>query len=329
MHPDLPDPGQVQRREDAGAGRPREPAGARAGGGVEGPRRPGQRRWSRASSTSATPTRPRPGTPCTRRAARVYVLAAHAVENAKLLLASGLGGGNGLVGKGLIDHPSLYAWGLSPVPVGAYRGPLSTAGIEDLRGGAFRARHAAFRFDIGNDGWRATTGAPDTQRRGRRRRAGTVRDRAARAPGRDAARARSASPSPSSNSATAPTRSASIPATVDQLGNPRPVISYHIDDYTRGGHGSGHRRLPRRCSAQAGITGLHRPGGGRPGSRPSAATGTVFHYHGMGHFAGTHVMGRQRRRTPWSTPTSARGSTATSTWSAPAASRRWAPRTRR
>jgi choline dehydrogenase-like flavoprotein len=42
--------------------------------------------------------------------ARAYVLAAHAVENAKLMLASGLGGTNG-IGKGLMDHPALYAWG--------------------------------------------------------------------------------------------------------------------------------------------------------------------------------------------------------------------------
>ena len=91
---------------------------------------------------------------------RVYVLAAHAIENAKLMLASGLGGP--LVGRHLMDHPALYAWGLAGEAIGAFRGPLSTSGIEDLRGGAFRATHAAFRFDIGNDGWRATSGAPDT-----------------------------------------------------------------------------------------------------------------------------------------------------------------------
>jgi choline dehydrogenase-like flavoprotein len=87
----------------------------------------------------------------TRRTARArgYVLAAHAVENAKLLLASGLGGAGSHVGMSLMDHPALYAWGLSPVNVGAFRGPLSTAGIDDLRGGAFRASHAAFRFDGG------------------------------------------------------------------------------------------------------------------------------------------------------------------------------------
>ena len=49
------------------------------------------------------------------------------------MLASGLSGPKNLVGKTLMDHPALYAWGLAPEPVGSYRGPLSTAGIEDLR----------------------------------------------------------------------------------------------------------------------------------------------------------------------------------------------------
>lgn len=44
--------------------------------------------------------------------ARVYVLAAHTIENAKLLLASGIAGGG--VGRGLMDHPALYAWGWRP-----------------------------------------------------------------------------------------------------------------------------------------------------------------------------------------------------------------------
>jgi choline dehydrogenase-like flavoprotein len=40
---------------------------------------------------------------------QIYILAVHAVENAKLLLASGCGG---VVGQGLMDHPALYVWGL-------------------------------------------------------------------------------------------------------------------------------------------------------------------------------------------------------------------------
>jgi glucose dehydrogenase len=38
-------------------------------------------------------------------------------------------------------------------PVFPYRGPLITSGIGDLCDGAFRAKRAAFRVDIGNEGW--------------------------------------------------------------------------------------------------------------------------------------------------------------------------------
>jgi choline dehydrogenase-like flavoprotein len=219
---------------------------------------------------------------------RVYVLAAHAVENAKILLASGLGGGDSLIGKGLIDHPALYAWGLSPVPVGAYRGPLSTAGIEDLRGGAFRARHAAFRFDIGNDGWRAPTGAPDT----------TVVD-AVTTQGLYGTHLRGhlAATLPRHvrfSLAVEQLRSAANTVTIDPghldaLGNPRPVISYHIDDYTTAGMAAA-AVIARQVFQQAGITDCTDPESGT--WFPSVTRdGEVFPYHGMGHFAGTHVMG--------------------------------------
>ena len=49
---------------------------------------------------------------------RRYVIAAHAVENAKIMLASGLGGTRELVGCNLMDHPTLYAWGLAPKAIG-------------------------------------------------------------------------------------------------------------------------------------------------------------------------------------------------------------------
>jgi choline dehydrogenase-like flavoprotein len=220
---------------------------------------------------------------------RLYVLASHAVENAKILLASGLGGSSGLVGKGLIDHPALYAWGLAPASVGAYRGPLSTAGIEDLRGGAFRARHAAFRFDIGNDGWRAATGGPDS----------SVAE-AVTGEGLFGARLRE------HLSATLPRHvrfsiaveqirdNASAvtidPRYLDQLGNPRPVISYRVGDYTVAG----------MAAAEAVYQQVFRTAGIEDRTGTSAGTwfpsvsldGKVFHYHGMGHFGGTHVMGR-------------------------------------
>jgi choline dehydrogenase-like flavoprotein len=233
----------------------------------------------------------KPGSPGhTRHTARArgYVLAAHAVENAKLLLASGLGQANSPVGQGLMDHPALYAWGLARTPVGAYRGPLSTAGIDDLRGGPFRGDHAAFRFDIGNDGWRATTGAPDTSVA-----------RAVTAHGLFGANLRGHLEATLPRHVrfsvaveqlwSAANRVTIDPRYTDPLGNPRPVISYHLDDYTLAGMAAA-TGVYQRMFRRAGIEDHTDPASSN--WFPSAAyDGQVFHYHGMGHFAGTHVMG--------------------------------------
>jgi choline dehydrogenase-like flavoprotein len=222
--------------------------------------------------------------------ARAYVLAAHAVENAKLLLISGLSGPNDLVGRTLMDHPALYAWGLAPEPVGAYRGPLSTAGLEDLRAGSFRARHAAFRFDIGNDGWRAATGAPDTavaaavtqQLYGRK-----LRDQLASTLSRHVrfSLAVEQLPDPANRVTIDPSRP-------DPLGLPRPVINYRIDDYTKAGMAAA-TQVYKQVFQRAGITDCT---GAHDGSWfPTVAWGDdVFPYHGMGHFSGTHAMGASR-----------------------------------
>jgi choline dehydrogenase-like flavoprotein len=217
---------------------------------------------------------------------RSYVLAAHAVENAKLMLVSGLGAGSP-VGQGLMDHPALYAWGMSSVPVGAFRGPLSTAGIDDLRGGAFRSTHAAFRFDIGNDGWRATTGAPDSTvsaavnnerlfgRRLRDHLEGTL--------------TRQVRFSVAVEQLPSPDNTVTIdPRYVDPLGNPRPVINYHVDDYTLAGMAAA-TDVYQQVFSRAGIEdSTDADGNWFPSARYH---GRTFHYHGMGHFAGTHAMG--------------------------------------
>jgi choline dehydrogenase-like flavoprotein len=55
-----------------------------------------------------------------------------------------------------MDHPYYLGWALLPQtakPVFPYRGPLITSGIGDLCDGPFRAKRAAFRVDIGNEGW--------------------------------------------------------------------------------------------------------------------------------------------------------------------------------
>jgi choline dehydrogenase-like flavoprotein len=99
--------------------------------------------------------------------APVIVVAAHAIETVRLLLNSagpsapkGVANSSGQVGKNLMDHIVYLSWGLSPVPLYPFRGPRSTSGIESLRDGKFRSRHAAFRVDIGNEGWGWSAGAP-------------------------------------------------------------------------------------------------------------------------------------------------------------------------
>ena len=86
--------------------------------------------------------------------ATIYVLAGHAVENAKLLLASNVANKyNNEVGHNLMDHPFSYTWALAPQSMGSFRGPIQSSGIETLRDGAFRKDFAAFRTDVGNAGW--------------------------------------------------------------------------------------------------------------------------------------------------------------------------------
>ena len=100
--------------------------------------------------------------------ADVYVLAAHAIENARILLNTErvtgrrVANSSGLVGRHLMDHPVYLAWGLMPpeTPFYGYRGPQSTSGIETLRDGPFRRRRAAWRIEIGNGGWTWPIGDP-------------------------------------------------------------------------------------------------------------------------------------------------------------------------
>lgn len=91
---------------------------------------------------------------------RVYVGAANAIETAKLLLMStgeatpnGAANASDQVGRNLADHPTQLSIASSNEPYYPYRGPLSVAGIEQLREGDQRREQGAFRIEIGNDGW--------------------------------------------------------------------------------------------------------------------------------------------------------------------------------
>jgi choline dehydrogenase-like flavoprotein len=84
---------------------------------------------------------------------KVYILAASAIENAKLLLASNAANSSDQVGRNLMDHMCLLTWGLFPTPVFPFRGPGSTTNICSFRDGEFRSEHAAWICPIDNWGW--------------------------------------------------------------------------------------------------------------------------------------------------------------------------------
>jgi glucose dehydrogenase len=98
--------------------------------------------------------------------AKIYVIAANAIETPRPLLmsrnggrtAKGVANSSDMVGRNLMDHPYYVAWGLTPTPVYPYRGPLITSGIGDLCDGPFRNKRGAFRVDIGNEGWNFVIG---------------------------------------------------------------------------------------------------------------------------------------------------------------------------
>lgn len=99
--------------------------------------------------------------------ADIFVLAAHAIETPKLLLNSnskhtpnGVANTSGLVGKYLMDHNIQLSYALVKEPLYAFRGPLSTSGIENLKDAPTRTSMAAFRTELGNDGWAWPANAP-------------------------------------------------------------------------------------------------------------------------------------------------------------------------
>ena len=100
--------------------------------------------------------------------AKIYVIAAHAIETPKLMLMSDMGNGQTVanssdqMGRNLMDHPLYLSWSLMPEQIFGFRGPLTTSGIESLRDGPFRSDRAAWRCEIGNEGWNFAIGDPWT-----------------------------------------------------------------------------------------------------------------------------------------------------------------------
>lgn len=219
--------------------------------------------------------------------ARVFVLAANAIENARLMLASGLAGSSGLVGRHLMDHPYLLAWGLMPEVVGTMRGTICTSGISNLRRGAFRRKQAAFAVDIHNDGWGWATGSPNTNLinvvDNLNKFGAELRGELVQQISRQALLAFMIELLPEPGN-----RVTVDPAYTDALGNMRPVLSFDLPDYTMNAVAFA-RGLSRRIFQRIGAEDFTSYDPLDPGY--VSYNGEGFVLRGGNHLAGTHIMG--------------------------------------
>ena len=248
-----------------------------------------------------------------------YVIAAHAIETPKLLLNSigphspkGVANSSGQVGQALADHPVYLAWGLMPEgkPLFPFRGPLSTSGIEDMRDGPFRSERAAWRIEIGNEGWNWSANDPyaavcdfiDGTNEGganpgnkalsgvalvqqlnsvltRQFRLGFLIEQVEKEPDKALCRVESSK------------------HFTDGLGLPRPQIAYELSDYTKEGFKQARLAATHIITKLMGATELTDL---KPELKPGSQTvfehgGQNYAFYGAGHLMGTYRMGSDRR----------------------------------
>jgi len=228
----------------------------------------------------------------------LYIMAAHAIETPKLLLNSatnelpnGVSNSSDQMGRNLMDHPTQLSWALMPEPVWPYRGPLATSGVESLRDGDFRKEHSPFRMEIGNEGWNWAMNDPW----------GSVNSLVAG--GEFGAGLRSTlnglfirqfrfgslvEQMPLSTNRVVPSKQYT-----DNLGIPRPEISYDLDPYTRAGYAAA-RKVAAQLFAQMGATDF---------TSPNMGSTSLFFYedepyilNGAGHVMGTYRMGHDPKQ---------------------------------
>jgi choline dehydrogenase-like flavoprotein len=223
--------------------------------------------------------------------AKAYVLCAHAMETAKILLMSPwrdqmtVANSSDAVGRHLMDHNIKITTAVIDEPIYPFRGPKATSGIETLRDGPFRRHRGAFRVEIQNVSANWALNTPYSNLRdllnanliGRELSQQLAWD-VVRTVQLDAL----VEPEGQWDSTIRPSKTK-----FDELGVPRPEIHYRIDDYTERG-GDAFVDLARRIYERMGATFVNVvPGFGGAGH----VMGTLR----MGHDAKTSVADRDGR----------------------------------
>lgn len=216
-----------------------------------------------------------------------YVIAAHSIETAKLLLASNAANSSDQVGRNLMDHPYFQMWALAPenTRLGVFRGPQITSEIP-MRDGRFRKNFAAFRADIRNGGWDFSAFAPYTNLSNllKKNRFGTkLRQQLHDEVQRQLAFGFEIEQLPDPNN-----RVTINPAYRDQLGNYRPVLNYSLDEYSQRAIVEA-QNLAQAVFNRVGAVDKSGPVPGAAGNL--TINGKLYTIYGSGHIVGTHRMG--------------------------------------
>jgi choline dehydrogenase-like flavoprotein len=260
---------------------------------------------------------PKTGSGCIK--AKIYIIAANGIETPRLLLmsknggrtANGVANSSDMVGRNLMDHPQFLSWGLLPVQVFPYRGPLVTSAIGDLCDGPFRAQRAAFRISLGNEAWSATVGGSGgdphvttldfingVNLSGLNKKDSTkltdnsaligaqLRDTLGNLISRQFRIAFAVEQSPDANNRV------TLSSAKDALDLPRPKIAYNISDYTKQGLAAAFR-LKNVIFNKLGAEDFTHTGDGDPAGFDQVFDGKTIRltYGGAGHVMGTYRMG--------------------------------------
>ena len=216
----------------------------------------------------------------------VIVIAANAIENTVLMLASKIVDKSDQLGRNLMDHPYISLQGIAPRPVYPFRGPDVTSGVESLRDGKFREQHAAFRASIGNWGWVGEPGGTVKRLLDQKQFGKAFRQQMHDGLTRQVKLGVFLEQLPDPNN-----RVTIDPQHTDSRGNYLPVLNYSYADYTLDGGIAAIEKVWPAIVAKTGIEDQTDfstvPGGFQSVTR----NGKTFTVMGPGHIVGTHRMG--------------------------------------
>ena len=240
--------------------------------------------------------------------ADIVVLAAHAIENAKIMLASGLGRVNDNIGRNLMDHPLYVAQGLMQGTgnIGPFRGPGITSAFDGFRDGAWRKHFAPYRIGIFNWGWSWKLGSPvsDVQAlvdHGGLKKIGQPPGPQSTTPvlGRALHSALGAHLPRQfqlefliEQLADRENRVTIDPRHRDRLGNHRPVLTYKVDDYVAAGFDHA-AQVAKKLFRWLDVEPWSSPPTNNPKTTVKSGTNS-YEFFGAGHGAGTHIMGTKK-----------------------------------